>query len=140
MIPFFIPFFFERRGGSRRIGHVRPTPKPQEAEPAWKPTPEQMEALMLTIEGKAPAPTSYLSRRLEDLYDGLANTYGVECDLHNEDNATKETFDNPIRALADLCDKVEKYTRQETPRSILMNALKSAQKLLAKTLENKGYL
>ena len=57
----------------------------QEATTAWKPTPEQMEALMLTIEGDAPAPTSYLSRRLEDLYEGLANTYGVECDLHNED-------------------------------------------------------
>ena len=84
MTPFFIPFIFGRSGGSRRIGHVTPTPKPQEAEPAWKPTPEQMEALMLTIEGKAPAPTSYLSRRLEDLYEGLANTYGVECDLNNE--------------------------------------------------------
>lgn len=45
--------------------------------PSWKPSEEQMEALMLAIEGKCP-PTSYMSRRLEDLYDGLANTFGIE--------------------------------------------------------------
>lgn len=37
MIHFF-PFIFERRGGSRRIGHVRPTPKPKEAEPTRQET------------------------------------------------------------------------------------------------------
>jgi len=36
----------------------------------WKPSEEQMEALMLAIEGKCP-PTSYMSRRLEDLYEEL---------------------------------------------------------------------
>ena len=36
----------------------------------WKPSEEQMEALMLAIEGKCP-PTSYMSRRLEDLYEQL---------------------------------------------------------------------
>lgn len=46
--------------------------------PSWKPSEEQMEALLMAIEGKCPSPTSYLSRRLEELYDGLANTYGVE--------------------------------------------------------------
>ena len=42
-----------------------------------------MEALMLAIEGKWDAikPTGYMSRRLEDLYEGLANTFGVECNL-----------------------------------------------------------
>lgn len=48
--------------------------------PSWKPTEEQMEALMLAIEGKCP-PTSYMSRRLEDLYDGLANTYKIDAKL-----------------------------------------------------------
>lgn len=44
---------------------------------SWKPSEEQMEALLLAIEGKCP-PTSYMSRRLEDLYDGLANTFGID--------------------------------------------------------------
>lgn len=50
---------------------------------SWKPSEEQMEALMLAIEGKWEAilPTGYMSRRLEDLYEGLANTFGVECNL-----------------------------------------------------------
>ena len=34
MTPFFIPFIFGRRGGSRRIGHVTPTPIQQEDKPA----------------------------------------------------------------------------------------------------------
>lgn len=46
----------------------------------WKPSEEQMEALMLAIEGKC-APTSYMSRRLEDLYDALVNEFHVECKL-----------------------------------------------------------
>lgn len=50
----------------------------------WKPSKEQMEALMLAIEGKCP-PTSYMSRRLEDLYEGLANTYNVECELMEDE-------------------------------------------------------
>lgn len=52
-------------------------------QPHWKPSEEQMEALMLAIEGKWDAikPTGYMSRRLEDLYEGLANTFGVECNL-----------------------------------------------------------
>lgn len=51
-------------------------------KPSWKPSEEQMEALMLAIEGKCP-PTSYMSRRLEELYEVLANTYKVECKLEN---------------------------------------------------------
>ena len=49
-------------------------------QPHWKPSEEQMEALMLAIEGKC-APTSYMSRRLEDLYEALANEFHVECKL-----------------------------------------------------------
>lgn len=49
-------------------------------QPHWKPSEEQMEALMLAIEGKC-LPTSYMSRRLEDLYDGLANTYRIDAKL-----------------------------------------------------------
>lgn len=46
----------------------------------WKPLPESMEALLLAIEGKWDAikPTGYMSRRLEDLYDGLVNTFDVD--------------------------------------------------------------
>ena len=45
----------------------------------WKPEPESLEALMYAIEGKWEMikPTSYLSRRLEDLYEGLVNTFNV---------------------------------------------------------------
>lgn len=52
-------------------------------QPHWKPSEEQMEALELAIEGKWDAilPTGYMSRRLEDLAEGLANTFGVECNL-----------------------------------------------------------
>lgn len=46
----------------------------------WKPQPESLEALMYAIEGKWDMipPTSYLSRRLEDLYEGLVNTFHVD--------------------------------------------------------------
>lgn len=55
--------------------------KQKEQKPAeWKPLPESMEALLLAIEGKWDAikPTGYMSRRLEDLYDGLVNTFDVD--------------------------------------------------------------
>lgn len=57
--------------------------KPQlgEQKPAeWEPQPESLEALMYAIEGKWEMikPTSYLSRRLEDLYEGLVNTFHVD--------------------------------------------------------------
>lgn len=50
------------------------------SRPHYKPSEEQMEALMLAIEGKC-APTSYMSRRLEDLYEALVNEFHVECKL-----------------------------------------------------------
>ena len=45
----------------------------------WRPLEESMEALLLAIEGKWDAikPTGYMSRRLEDLYDGLVNTFNI---------------------------------------------------------------
>ena len=51
-------------------------------EPEWKPLPESMEALMYATEGRWDMikPTSYLSRRLEDLYDELVNTYQIDED------------------------------------------------------------
>lgn len=53
----------------------------KEQKPAeWRPQPESLEALMYAIEGKLEMikPTSYLSRRLEDLYEGLVNTYNID--------------------------------------------------------------
>lgn len=52
--------------------------KPKQAE--WRPQPESLEALMYAIEGEWDKikPTSYLSRRLEDLYEGLVNTFNVD--------------------------------------------------------------
>ena len=51
---------------SRWLKSIRP-------QSHWKPSEEQMEALMLAIEGKWEAilPTGYMSRRLEDLYNDL---------------------------------------------------------------------
>ncbi len=71
--------------GIKSNGSPYPLKETNFDQPHWKPSAEQMEALMLAIEGKGPAPTSYLSRRLEDLYEGLANTYGVECDLKEDE-------------------------------------------------------
>lgn len=46
--------------------------KQKEQKPTeWKPSEEQMEALEMAIEGKCPSPTSYLSRRLEEIYEQL---------------------------------------------------------------------
>ena len=52
----------------------------KEQKQEWKPQPESLEALMYAIEGKWDMilPTSYLSRRLEDLYEGLVNTFNID--------------------------------------------------------------
>lgn len=71
-------FIDEDKDCKRWIAYLE---KQKEQKPAeWKPQPESLEALMYAIEGKWEAikPTSYLSRRLEDLYDGLVNTFNVD--------------------------------------------------------------
>lgn len=63
-----------------REGFLFGIEKQKEQKPVeWKPQPESLEALMYAIEGKWEMikPTSYLSRRLEDLYEGIVNTYNV---------------------------------------------------------------
>ena len=59
----------------------------------WKPQPESLEALMYAIEGKWSTipPTSYLSRRLEDLYEGLVNTFNVDEKYLNRLSETEYT-------------------------------------------------
>lgn len=59
---------------------ILPWLKSLRPQPHWKPTEEQMGALMLAIEGKC-SPTSYMSHRLEELRDGLVNTFKVGCKL-----------------------------------------------------------
>ena len=63
-----------------REGYLFGFEKQKEQKPEWKPQPESLEALMYAIEGKWDmiSPTSYLSRRLEDLYEGLVNTFNVD--------------------------------------------------------------
>jgi len=71
-------FIDEDKDCKRWIAYLE---KQKEQKPAeWKPQQESLEALMYAIEGKWEAikPTSYLSRRLEDLYDGLVNTFNVD--------------------------------------------------------------
>lgn len=61
----------------RQKEHFRDDTKMVEQKPTvWKPQPEQLEALMYAIEGRWEMikPTSYLSRRLEELYEGLVNS------------------------------------------------------------------
>ena len=121
MTPFFIPFIFGRSGGSRRIAHVTPTPKPQEATPEV-----DLEAeIDKYFEGfGCDGPDGkYAYLKIDTIKDMIRHFCGL--------NPKHELPGVISGALADLCDKVEKYTRQETSRSILMNSLHAAQKLLA---------
>ena len=74
----------------------------------WKPQPESLEALMYAIEGKWEMikPTSYLSRRLEDLYEGLVNAFNVDETLLTELSKTAYTAKD-IEELKKLKDKIE---------------------------------
>ena len=80
-----------------------------EQKPAeWKPQPESLEALMYAIEGEWDKikPTSYLSRRLEDLYEGLVNTFNVDESLLAELPKTAYSAKD-IEELRVLKDKIE---------------------------------
>ena len=82
--------------------------KQKEQKPVeWKPQPESLEALMYAIEGKWDMipPTSYLSRRLEDLYEGLVNTYHVDESLITE--LHKVVSEEDIEALRELKRKID---------------------------------
>lgn len=87
------------------------TPKDVEKKEGWKPQPESLEALMYAIEGKwdAISPTSYLSRRLEDLYEGLVNTYNVDESLLAElpEAASRAYTAEDIEELRELKRKIE---------------------------------
>ena len=74
----------------------------------WKPQPESLEALMYAIEGEWDKikPTSYLSRRLEDLYEGLVNTFNIDESLLAELPKTAYTAKD-IEELRVLKDKIE---------------------------------
>lgn len=97
---------------------LRPlTQKDVEKKEEWKPQPESLEALMYAIEGKwdAISPTSYLSRRLEDLYEGLVNTYNVDETLLAElpKAASRAYTAEDIEGLRGLKRKIEASMEQK---------------------------
>jgi len=85
----------------------------------WNPQPESLEALMYAIEGKWEMikPTSYLSRRLEDLYDGLVNTYNVDETFLAELPKTAYSAKD-IEELRALKDKIEASMDEKPAESI----------------------
>lgn len=78
---------------------------------AWKPLEESMEALLAAIEGKWDEikPTGYMSRRLEDLYDGLVNTFNIE-DAHLPE---KNYTEKDIEELKTLKSKIDASMEQK---------------------------
>jgi len=97
---------FEARQEGVRDGYEVAKAEQKPAE--WKPQLESLEALMYAIEGKWEMikPTSYLSRMLEDLYDGLVNTYNVDESLLTELPKTAYTAED-IEELRALKAKIE---------------------------------
>ena len=90
----------------------------KEQKPAeWKPQPESLEALMYAIDGKWDmiSPTSYLSRRLEDLYEGLVNTYNVDESLLDElpKVASRTYTAEDIEELKELKKKIDASMEQK---------------------------
>ena len=79
----------------------------EEKSMEWKPQPESLEALMYAIEGKWEMikPTSDLSRRLEDLYEGLVNAYNVDKSYLTELHETALTGN--VDELRELKNKIE---------------------------------
>ena len=104
--------------------------KQKEQKPAeWKPQPESLEALMYAIEGKWDAirPTSYLSRRLEDLYEGLVNTFNVDESLLAElpKVASRANTAEGIEELRELKHKIEASMEQKPNIEICPHSIKS---------------
>ena len=91
--------------------------KQKEQKQEWKPQPESLEALMYAIEGKWDMilPTSYLSRRLEDLYEGLVNTFNVDESLLAElpKAASLAYTAEDIEELKELKRKIEASMEQK---------------------------
>ena len=112
-------------------------PENEEQKPVeWKPQPESLEALMYAIEGKwdVISPTSYLSRRLEDLYEGLVNTYNVDESLLAElpKAASRAYTAEDIDELRELKRKIEasmEQKQQEEPDKSLEEAAKTNAKI-----------
>ena len=92
--------------------HLKETEEQKPVE--WKPMPESLEALMYAIEGKWEMikPTSYLSRRLEDLYEGLVNTFNVDESELRKLSEVAYTADD-IEELKALKDKIEASMEQK---------------------------
>jgi len=89
----------------------------KEEKVEWKPQPESLEALMYAIDGKWDmiSPTSYLSRRLEDLYEGLVNTYNVDESLLDElpKVASRTYTAEDIEELKELKKKIDASMEQK---------------------------
>ena len=94
--------------------------KQKEQKPIeWKPQAESLEALMYAVEGNWDMikPTSYLSRRLEDLYEGLVNTFNVdESYLHKLSEVAYTAED--IEELKALKNKIEASMEQKEQKPV----------------------
>jgi hypothetical protein len=72
--------FLEKHGTNYEEVEAYLEKQKEQKHAEWKPQSESLEALRYAIEGKWEMikPTSYLSRRLEDLYEELVNNFNVD--------------------------------------------------------------
>ena len=100
-----------------QMGYTCIPPEKEQKPVKWKPQPESLEALMYAIEGKWDMipPTSYLSRRLEDLYEGLVNTFNVDESFLTElpKVASRAYTAEGIEELRELKHKIEASMEQK---------------------------